>query len=416
MAISTTPPPEPHSGLNTAVSYLPLMRGRGRTMIPRARRYSVHNTYNIDIINLTPDQLDRLEAASTEYELLGKTTSDNHVSIWKQAADRDVTEHGAMTGFDFSPDYFSPVEYPALNPSANPELRPYPPPLNHLAIELEKSNLSYESFQTIDKVGREGWFSDEVLTTSFEFLSIAYPSATYKIVLSNVWDAQRLFLIGDTALDVEWKEYKDLEGWQDMQYFILPISDTFVIQEDPETSLSGETEGGLHWSLIVADARAPEIKVRHFDSLGAFNQGVATRAMKGLCRLLRHLRPDFYTDDDDIGHGGNAPSQRTHNLCKEDATSACGPMTWAMAKEFVQYIGECADNGRSTPRDFLTLPQGYAEMWGMTYDSRDTRNMIKALVVRERRLRLWRWGTTDFHEMHRKIAASDGEWWKHQEL
>ncbi|KAF1958406.1 hypothetical protein CC80DRAFT_559359 [Byssothecium circinans] len=227
------------------------------------------------------------------------------------------------------------------------------------------------------------------MTTSFELLSHLTSRASHSIILLGPYNAHRYYQL--TSLPdtkIPWVEYNDLEEKvKGMDYIFLAISN----------------DGGSHWTLVVqvTDARGPVTKTC-IDGIPVFtpsNQDVAPRTMVDLCRYLRHLYPDRYKGDDDIGHANHSPSQRKHNRCRGDAWSACGPFAWAMAREFVQCIAGCGDEGVELEDGFLDLPLGFAEVWGRGFDSAVARGWIARLVARERRLTLLRWGTVDWFEI-----------------
>jgi hypothetical protein len=83
-------------------------------------------------------------------------------------------------------------------------------------------------------------------------------------------------------------------------------------------------------------------------------------------------------------------------------------MTWEMAREFVQYIIECAEDGIPVPIDFSHLPERFKERWALTYDSRDTRSLLQNLIRRKLRIRLNEYGTTDMFAINRRLNGLTG--------
>ena len=146
--------------------------------------------------------------------------------------------------------------------------------------------------------------------------------------------------------------------------------------------------------------------------------------MTGLRRFLTTaVRDGKPFTHQDFGTAVCAPSQVRDNAAREvDGGSACGPMVWALAKELVQYILDCREDAVPVVEGFMDfrVREGsgsrgeedpglvFRRMWAKEYDGLKTRETVKKLVVRERRMRLVRWGTVDWFEV-RRLMKLEGE-------
>ncbi|KAI8936700.1 hypothetical protein NX059_007092 [Plenodomus lindquistii] len=298
-------------------------------------------------------------------------------------------------------------------------------------LENARSSLHDPSYMTVTETGGEGWFHDEIVDVSFDFLSRILKCKDHRIALSNVSYAADLFRIGEQVLgktDVLLEAYEAphwdeqlVADFADKDFIIMPISDGYAAALDPNrviqfapfnSYVNKPSSRGSHWSVLIFDCRGPNLVARYLDSMpppkgsSSDNMWAAQCIHEGMVLLQQHHDPARYAESS-LEFMRNTPHQMSNNACVEDGAGACGPFLYLIAKDIVQYIVECKED--SVPIDNLILPVGYAER--MAWDSRHTRNVIRRLVNRELRTRKWLCGTSEWWDEKGKGGKKGWQSW-----
>jgi hypothetical protein len=269
------------------VSSLPLLKSHNRNGFPRPRRYTCDTT-PLPIGRLQSDSTDIQSRKVTIEQFISTTKIPNqNARFYVYNLDTDVQEDAGVNNRGNFTDLFtglSQIQPPHLDPSSTPELRRNVE-LSHdrrNMINFENSAISYEDFVAMSKVGGAGWFSDNAMSVTLQLLEEITACGQHSIAVAQYLQAQNCYTIGTRAIEnIDMRSYDHLiEKLRGKRFIILPVCDGYQQVQRQRDATHFITEGGLHWSLIVADVSGDVIKGMHFDPYSythSMNQSTANR-------------------------------------------------------------------------------------------------------------------------------------------
>ncbi|RMZ66490.1 hypothetical protein GMOD_00001826 [Pyrenophora seminiperda CCB06] len=264
-----------------------------------------------------------------------------------------------------------------------------------IIYESQNASLSFSEFLDICKAGTPGWFTDSMVDTSFDVLSHVARCEENGVSLLPVSMATQLYRIGqqnENGID-EGVDRQLLDKIIGKTYVLVPISDGYKASLEwgfqqatlGALPLSNVRETGSHWTLLAVEIHNSQLVGHYFDSMPSRdikqteNCKAARYVLTGLQKALN------ITEKPRMIRARHAPRQTTaeNRAYKIDGSGACGPFIWEMSKQICQYIADCYEN--FTCDVDISVPVGFCDK--LQWDSMQTRQTIRSLILRELRIR-----------------------------
>ncbi|GAB6028276.1 hypothetical protein CHUAL_002456 [Chamberlinius hualienensis] len=120
-------------------------------------------------------------------------------------------------------------------------------------------------------LSKKGWLTDNIISFFFEYMSkTIFANDTHRFTFVGPDFTQLLKLCDDSSL----KSFVEAADFRDKEYAFFPIND----------SVSEDSPGGSHWSLLVCNFR--DGWGRHYDSQSSMNDGDARVLFNRLTKFL----------------------------------------------------------------------------------------------------------------------------------
>lgn len=325
--------------------------------------------------------------------------------------------------------HFDRSVYPILSKAHNPvDVNPNSNfTSKNMCLESANASLHEPSLFTITQTGFGGWFQDEIIDMSFDFLERILDCQKHRIALSNVSWACEMFKTGEHAVgcsNLGLEKYYELPHWDmeavakltDKDFLVFPVSDGYPAnlhhgwpaKAAAFRHIEDTGQRGRHWSVLLIDCRTRNMQAHSLDSLDN-KPGMHREYFDTVTQRFRDMRSDNYKVAECITKGLEVllnshipgvckkidltfdtctPHQSHQNTSRHcNSGGACGPFVYLAVKEIVQYIVECYADNKSEAIGNLKLPANFAAE--LQWNSQYTRQSIRILVNRELRTREW---------------------------